>query len=92
MSRGPGKRRGAGVWTIVQVAGIVIWIAGFVVAFYFLSFTKKSQTALQNNGQVAGLILTALAYLLIIYSMIKHSPDSRSSQTTELPGAKREGE
>ena len=92
MSSGRGSRPRTGIWTILQVAGVAIWIGGFVIAFYFLSFTQKSQTALQNNGQVAGLVLTALAYLLIIFSMVKHSPDSRSARTDEGSGAEREGE
>lgn len=74
---GSTPRGGVSIWTLLQIVGIVVWIAGFVVAFYFLSFTKPSQKALANNGQLAGLILTGLAYLLIVYSMIKHSPDGR---------------
>jgi hypothetical protein len=74
----PRKPRGISVWTAVQVAAIAIWIAGFVVAFYFVqTYTKPSQKAIANNGQLAGLILTGLAYLVIIYSMIRHSPDGR---------------
>lgn len=77
---GTAPRGGVSIWTLLQIVGIVVWIAGFVVAFYFLSFTKPSQKALANNGQLAGLILTGLAYLLIVYSMIKHSPDGRGRQ------------
>ncbi|HKA09356.1 MAG TPA: hypothetical protein VKI99_02695 [Candidatus Dormibacteraeota bacterium] len=74
----PRKPRGLSTWTIVQVAGIAIWIAGFVLAFYFVqSYTKPSQKTIANYGQLAGLILTGLAYLLIIFSMVKHSPDGR---------------
>jgi hypothetical protein len=74
----PRKSRGVSVWTIVQVVGIAIWIAGFVVAFYFVqTYSKPSQRAIAQNGQLAGLILTGLAYLLIIFSMVKHSPDGR---------------
>ncbi len=74
----PRKSRGVSIWTVVQVAGIAIWIAGFVVAFYFVqAYSKPSQRAIAQNGQLAGLILTGLAYLLIIFSMVKHSPDGR---------------
>ena len=74
----PRKSRGISVWTVVQVAGIAIWIAGFVLAFYFVqTYNKPSQKAIATNGQLAGLILTGLAYLLIIFSMVKHSPDGR---------------
>lgn len=74
----PRKPRGMSVWTVVQIAGIAIWIAGFVLAFYFVqTYNKPSQKAIANNGQLAGLILTGLAYLLIIFSMVKHSPDGR---------------
>ncbi len=72
----PRSRRGLNVWTVVQIAAIAVWIAGFVIAFYFVqTFNKPSQVALKQNGQLAGLVLTAVAYLLIIFSMIKHSPD-----------------
>lgn len=72
-------RRVVSGWTVLQVVGVVVWMAGFVVAFYFVSsFTKPSQKAISNAGQVAGLVLTGLAYLVIIYSMIKHSPDGGS--------------
>jgi hypothetical protein len=82
-------RRGAiSVWTIVQVVSILIWILGFVIAFYYVqSFVKPSwlrpswlgttTKAIAQNGQLAGLILTGLAYLVVIYSMIQHSPDRR---------------
>lgn len=74
----PRKPRGMSLWTVVQIAGIAIWIAGFVLAFYFVqTYNKPSQKAIANNGQLAGLILTGLAYLLIIFSMVKHSPDGR---------------
>jgi len=74
----PRKSRGISVWTAVQIAGIAIWIAGFVLAFYFVqTYNKPSQKSIANNGQLAGLILTGLAYLLIIFSMVKHSPDGR---------------
>jgi len=74
----PGKPRRISVWTVVQVAAIAIWIAGFVLAFYFVqTYNKPSQKAIANNGQLAGLILTGLAYLVIIFSMVKHSPDGR---------------
>ena len=74
----PRKPRGISVWTVVQVAGIAIWIAGFVLAFYFVqTYNKPSQKAIANNGQLAGLIVTGLAYLVIIFSMVKHSPDGR---------------
>ena len=64
------------IWTLVQIIGIVVFVVGFVVAFYFVStYTKPSEKALAQNGQLAGLILTGLAYLVIIFSMIKHSPD-----------------
>jgi hypothetical protein len=78
MSQRP-SRRALSVWTILQVAGIVAWIGGFVVAFYFVqTYSKPSQVAQANAGQVAGLVLTGLAFLLIIFSMVKHSPDGRS--------------
>jgi len=64
------------IWTLVQIIGIVVFVVGFAVAFYFVStFTKPSEKVLAQNGQLAGLILTGLAYLVIIFSMIKHSPD-----------------
>jgi hypothetical protein len=75
----PRPRGAFGVWTILQVAGIVAWIGGFVVAFYFVqTYSKPSQAAQANAGQLAGLVLTGLAFLLIIFSMVKHSPDGRS--------------
>lgn len=63
-----------GVWTIVQIVSILVWIAGFVIAFYYLSWIKASATVKQN-GQIAAMALTAVAYLAIVFSMIKHSPD-----------------
>jgi flagellar basal body-associated protein FliL len=75
----PRPRRMVSGWTVLQVVAVVVWIAGFVIAFYFVSnFTKPSQKAVSNTGQVAGLVLTGVAYLVIIYSMIKHSPDGGS--------------
>ncbi len=64
------------VWTLVQVVGILVWIAGFVIAFYFVTYSKQP-TDVKQNGQIAGMILTGFAYLLIVFSMIKHSPDGR---------------
>ncbi len=70
-----GERTSAvNIWTLVQVVSILVWIAGFVVAFYFVSYSKQPKSVTQN-GQIAGMILTGLAYLLIVFSMIKHSPD-----------------
>lgn len=72
----PRQSRRVSGWTVLQVAAIVVWMAGFVIAFYFVSnFSKPSQKAIASGGQVAGLVLTGIAYLLVIYSMIKHSPD-----------------
>ncbi len=72
----PRQARRVSGWTVLQVAAIVVWMAGFVIAFYFVSnFNKPSQKAIANTGQVAGLVLTGIAYLLVIFSMIKHSPD-----------------
>jgi uncharacterized membrane protein YecN with MAPEG domain len=62
------------IWTLIQVVGILVWIAGFVIAFYFVTYSKQP-TNVKQNGQVAGMILTGFAYLLIVFSMIKHSPD-----------------
>jgi hypothetical protein len=74
----PRPRRGVSLWTVLQVGGILAWIAGFAIAFYFVqTYTKPSQAALANNGQLAGLLLTGVAFLVIIFSMIKHSPDGR---------------
>jgi len=70
-----GERTSAvNIWTLVQIVSILVWIAGFVVAFYFVSYSKQP-TNVKQNGQIAGMILTGLAYLLIVFSMIKHSPD-----------------
>ncbi len=64
------------IWTLVQIIGIVVFVLGFAVAFYFVqTYQKPSEKVLAQNGQLAGLILTGLAYLVIIFSMIKHSPD-----------------
>ncbi len=72
----PSARRGLSRWTVVQVIGILVWIAGFVIAFYFVqTYNKPSQASIKQNGQIAGLILTGFAYLVIVFSMIKHSPD-----------------
>ncbi|HLQ61111.1 MAG TPA: hypothetical protein VK131_04530 [Candidatus Acidoferrales bacterium] len=69
-------QRALGIWTLVQVAAILVWIAGFVIAFYFVqTYNQPSQKSVAQNGQLAGMVLTGLAYLLIIFSMIKHSPD-----------------
>ena len=74
----PRARRAVGLWTVLQVAGIVAWIGGFVVAFYFVqTYSKPSQAGVANAGQLAGLVLTGLAFLLIIYSMVRHSPDGK---------------
>ncbi len=61
-------------WTLVQIIAILVWISGFVIAFYFVTWSTSSKTVKQN-GQLAAMILTAFAYLAIVYSMIKHSPD-----------------
>jgi uncharacterized membrane protein YdjX (TVP38/TMEM64 family) len=72
----PSTRRGLSRWTVVQVIAVAVWIAGFVIAFYFVqTYNKPSERAIKQNGQLAGLVLTGLAYLVIIFSMIKHSPD-----------------
>ncbi len=70
------------IWTIVQVISILVWIAGFVIAFYYLTYKGKplnlfgtTLTLDSRQGQVAGMIVTGFAYLAIIFSMIKHSPD-----------------
>ncbi len=77
------RPRGAvSVWTLVQVLSILVWIAGFVIAFYYLTYKGKPLnlfgTTLKldsRQGQVAGMIVTGVAYLAIVFSMIKHSPD-----------------
>jgi hypothetical protein len=66
--------RAIGFWTVVQIVSILVWIAGFVIAFYYLNWIKAS-AAVKQNGQIAAMALTGLAYLAIIFSMIKHSPD-----------------
>jgi membrane protein YdbS with pleckstrin-like domain len=63
-----------GVWTVVQIVGILVWISGFVIAFYYLNWIKAS-ASVKQNGQIAAMVLTGIAYLVIIYSMVKHSPD-----------------
>ncbi len=68
---------GVSIWTVVQILSILVWISGFVVAFYFVTFSKQPATVKQN-GQVAGMVITGFAYLAIIFSMIKHSPDGRA--------------
>ncbi len=65
------------IWTLIQIVSILVWISGFVVAFYFVTYSKQP-TNIKQNGQIAGMILTGFAYLLIIFSMIKHSPDRRA--------------
>jgi uncharacterized membrane protein HdeD (DUF308 family) len=73
--RQSGTQKGAlSVWTLVQVIGILTWIAGFVIAFYFVTWSKQP-TNVKQNGQLAAMILTGVAYLVIVFSMIKHSPD-----------------
>ncbi len=74
--------RAVSVWTIVQILSILVWIAGFVIAFYYLTYQGKPLNLLgttltldSRQGQVAGMIVTGFAYLAIIFSMIKHSPD-----------------
>ena len=67
-------------WTLIQVVSILIWVSGFVIAFYFVTWGAQSTNILgvrfnKQGGQVAGMILTGFAYLAIIFSMIKHSPD-----------------
>jgi uncharacterized membrane protein HdeD (DUF308 family) len=73
--RQSGTQKGAlSIWTLVQVIGILTWIAGFVIAFYFVTWSKQPANVKQN-GQLAAMILTGVAYLVIVFSMIKHSPD-----------------
>lgn len=73
--RQSGTKRGAlSIWTLVQVIGILTWIAGFVIAFYFVTWSKQPADVKQN-GQLAAMILTGVAYLVIVFSMIQHSPD-----------------
>ena len=85
------KRGKVGVWTVIQVIPILIWISGFVIAFYYVQPFKKpgwlqpswlgtNPKSIAQNGQLAGLILTGLAYLAVIFSMIQHSPDRRGDQ------------
>ncbi len=71
------KGSAVSIWTLIQIVSILVWISGFVVAFYFVTYSKQP-TNIKQNGQIAGMILTGLAYLLIIFSMIKHSPDRRA--------------
>jgi len=66
---------GVGVWTIVQIVSILVWISGFVIAFYYLNWIKGASDVVKQNGQIAGMAVTGLAYLAIVFSMIKHSPD-----------------
>lgn len=77
-----GPAPGVGIWTIVQVISILVWITGFVIAFYYLTYQGKplnlfgTKLSLDSTqGQVTGMIITGFAYLVIIFSMIKHSPD-----------------
>jgi uncharacterized membrane protein HdeD (DUF308 family) len=73
--RQSGTQKGAlSIWTLVQVIGILTWIAGFVIAFYFVTWSKQPAN-IKQNGQLAAMILTGVAYLVIVFSMIKHSPD-----------------
>ncbi len=66
------------VWTIVQILSILVWVGGFVIAFYYLRWKAGAGATERQNGQIFGMILTGFAYLAIIFSMIKHSPDRES--------------
>jgi len=72
-----GNTSAVSIWTLIQVISILVFIAGFVIAFYFVTYSTQPKDV-KNNGQIAGMVITGLAYLAIIFSMIKHSPDRRA--------------